>query len=133
MTINFQQAYRFINAAAFSSLLTFILPIILHEGLAISEPDAVAIGFCCAFVTNFFLQRLYVFKNRTNFLQQAGLFIFFSIIWRLGEYYLFLTMLQQGFNYILALLIVLGASTVIKYGLCKWVIFGPGTSRETVD
>ena len=107
-----------------SACLTFALPIILHEIIALDERQAVAIGFMVSLITNFFLQRLYVFRNRTNLLQQAMLFLGFSVLWRLGEYWLFLVSLDQGLHYVTALIIILSSSTALKFALCKWVIFG---------
>lgn len=120
-----RQLFRFALSTAISASLTVGLPILLHEGLGMDERPAVAIAFVAALMVNFVVMRHFVFAARGSAREDMVRYVVTNTGFRLAEYAAFallFTVLRLG--YIVALLIVLGTSTVLKFVTYRLVVFG---------
>lgn len=110
------QVFRFGLSSGMSAALSFILPVALHELGGVAERVAVAIGFACAYLFNFAMLRLFVFRSGNTLRQDALRYLPMNGAFRLAEYgaFLFLNSVLL-LNYALAVFIVLTVSTVLKF------------------
>lgn len=110
------QLMRFAVSTGLSAVLSFGLPIALHEYFGVAEKTGVAIGFAAAYVGNIVLLRVFVFRSQGSWRQQLARFIPANAVFRLLEYGAFLLLFERlGLDYRLAVLIVLGTSTLVKF------------------
>lgn len=110
------QIIRFTVSSGMSAALSFVLPITLHELGGIGERVAVAIGFASAYLFNFLMLRLFVFRSRNSLRADALRYLPTNGAFRLAEYSAFLALnLLLSVNYALAVFIVLAVSTVLKF------------------
>ena len=110
------QFARFGVSTGFSATMSFGLPIILHEWLGVAQKPSVAIGFATAYVGNIALLRLFVFRSTGSWLGQLARYIPVNGCFRIVEYLGFVVLLDHfGLDYRLAMLAVLGTSSLIKF------------------
>ena len=121
------QVVRYLIASAVSAVVSLLLPIVLHEGLATDPETAVAISLFTAFVLNFFVLRHYVYRSAGTVGPQLLKFAAFSVAFRLSEYLLFLFLFQVvSMNYVVALFIALAVSFVAKFFAHRLFVFTLG-------
>jgi len=114
---------RYAVATVVSSIISFGLPVALHELAGIGERFAVAIGLICAFAFNFVSIRTFVFRSEDPWGRQFFIFLATSALFRIGEYSFFLLLLHLTIRYEPALLITLLCSFVAKFTVQKRFIF----------
>lgn len=120
------QLFRFGISTGFSAALSFGLPLLLHEHFGISETMAVAIGFAAAYLGNIWLLRNFVFRSSGNWRREVFRYVVWNALVRLLEYASFYALFARfGFDYRVALLLVLGISAVLKFFLYRWVFTDP--------
>lgn len=120
------QLVRFAISTGFSAVLSFGLPIVLHERLGVTEQVAVAIGFAVAYLGNIVLLRVFVFRSRGSWRKQLARYVPANGAFRLAEYAVFLLLFQRaGLDYRIAVLIVLGASACLKFFVYRWIFGDP--------
>jgi putative flippase GtrA len=116
------QVVRFGISTGFSAALSFGFPLLLHEYLGVSELVAVAIGFATAYAGNILLLRNFVFRSTGNWRGEVVRYVIWNGVARLLEYATFYLLFRSlDFDYRVALLLVLGVSTVLKFFLYRWV------------
>lgn len=116
------QLVRFTVSTGFSALMSFGLPIVLHEWFGVDEAIAVAIGFATAYLGNVVLLRLFVFRSRGSWRKQLARYIPINGAFRLGEYGAFLLLFEKaGLDYRIAMLAVLGSSAALKFFVYRWI------------
>jgi putative flippase GtrA len=111
-----RQVTRFAISSGMSASLSLVLPILLHEVGRVDENVAVAVGFVSAYVMNFFMLRVFVFKSKGAIRSQIIKYVPVNGFFRLAEFSLFLILNNLlSLNYILAVASVLFVSTVLKF------------------
>ena len=116
------QLFRFGISTGFSAALSFGLPLLLHEHFGVPETLAVAIGFAAAYLGNIWLLRNFVFRSTGNWRREVLRYVAWNAVARLLEYAAFYALFANvGFDYRVALLLVLGISAVLKFFLYRWV------------
>lgn len=111
-----QQLLRFGLSSGLSATLSFLLPIALHEAGRVPERLAVAIGFVLAYLFNFAMLRMFVFRSRNSLGTDALRYLPLNGVFRLVEYggFLFLEG-ALSLGYIASMFTVLTISTVLKF------------------
>lgn len=103
-------------SSGISAAFSFLLPTVLHEIFKVPIKGAVATGFAVAYVINFALLRAFVFRSTNALRQDAVRYLFVNGIFRILEYLFFIFLFDfVSMNYMLAVLLVLATSTVIKF------------------
>lgn len=110
------QIVRFGMLAGMSAVVTIGLPVLLHEIFGVSPQRAAAIAFVTAFFLNFVSLRRLVFRSEHGAGRDLVTFAVSSLVFRAGEYLLFLLLtLVLHVQYVVALVVVLSLSTVLKF------------------
>jgi putative flippase GtrA len=123
------QVLRFGVSSAASAAVSVGLPILLHEGAGVDQATAVAISQCSVLLLNFLMIRLFVFRSTRSGRRDLGVYAASAASFRAGEYLLFLLLFDSlGFYYVLALVLTLGASALLKF---FWFRFVFGTARDS--
>lgn len=113
-----------------SASLTLGLPPLFHEVLGLGEELAVALALGTAFAVNFFTVRIVVFRSFGNPASEFLRYAITNASFRVSEYFLFIIFhLIFDMYYILALVIILLASFVIKFFFYRTFVFHPSESR----
>jgi len=121
---NLRQVLRYAVVSGLSAAITLGVPIVLHEAAGLGEEAAVAIALAAAFVVNFALFRAYVFATEGGMADQLVRFALVRLAMRGGEYVFFLLLHTLfGLYYVLALLVVLAVSTVVKFLVDRTLVF----------
>ena len=94
-----------------------------------SCPLTVAIGFGTAFVVNFIMLRLFVFRHHGNTAAALGRFAGSSLVLRGAEYAGFLMLFQAGVRYYVAQFIVVGVSFGVKFLVMRHLVFKPAPAE----
>jgi putative flippase GtrA len=116
------QILRFGASTGVSALLSFGLPILLHEVFAVEVRWAVAIAFAVAYVVNVALLRAFVFRSHLTLAQQLVRYVPANGCLRLIEYFVTLALTQRaGLDYKLSILLVLGISSVAKFFIYRMI------------
>jgi putative flippase GtrA len=119
-----KQSVRYLLATALSAAISFCLPIALHELARISEDISVAISLGVVFIVNFITVRVFVFRSKAPAAIQLLLFAASSILFRIAEYLMFLTLFRLfEQHYIVALMIALSASFAAKFFFQRAFVF----------
>ena len=97
-------------------MLSFVLPIALHEIGGLPEQVSVGIGFASAYLFNFLMLRIFFFRSRNSLRADALQYLPVNGAFRIAEYGAFL-ILNTVFSvdYILATFTVLAVSTILKF------------------
>lgn len=128
------QLLRFGVSTGFSAALSFGLPVLLHEWLAISPRRAVAIGFIIAYLGNILLLRLFVFRSRGSWMGQVLRYIPTNGAFRLCEYLGFLALYDHlRLDYRLALVLVLGVSAILKFFAYRLIFTDQHSTRARTN
>jgi putative flippase GtrA len=121
---------RFVGAGVVSYLLGAGLSYLLKEIFSLPSEAAVAISLCVMLVTNYALNRIFVFRAGGG---TTGGFLRFAVTsgaMRGVEYLIFLGLLRYaGLNYLVAFSGALVISNVAKFLLYRTVVFG--ATRES--
>lgn len=119
------QGARYILTSGLSAVVSFGLPIALHEFAALPEDRAVLIGLITAFFLNFFTTRLFVFRSAGKSHHDLARFMATTLCFRGAEYLAF-TLLASVLHvyYIYALGTVLAASAVTKFVVYRHFVYG---------
>ena len=113
---------RFAASTVVSAGLSFGLPIVLHEMADVAETTAVAIGFAVAYVVNFCLLKLFVYRSRRRWYADLATYIPVNGGFRLAEYGLFIVSFEYaGVDYRIAVLSVLIATFGFKFVIYRFV------------
>jgi putative flippase GtrA len=131
---HFLEGFRYLVMSGMSAVLSLGLPFLLHEGFAVRPDIAVACGLAAAFVMNFFVARLFVFRKKGPVKKQLGRFALVSFAFRSGEYLAFLFLHSVlGVQYMLATASVLFLSFCLKFFVYKIFVFiHPEKQLQTV-
>ena len=110
------QLARYGVSALTSAAVTVGLPVVLHEVGGIEQAKAAAISQTTALLVNFVMIRMFVFRSRRGAPRDFVHFAASAVAFRGGEYALFLLLFKVGgLYYLMALILTLGASTLIKF------------------
>lgn len=121
---------RFGISTAISASITLGLPVALHEGLGVRPEQAVLIAFCVALAVNFAVMRGFVFAGRSSPAGDLLRFASANVGFRAFEYVAFLLLFTAArLQYVVALVIVLVVSTVLKFCTYRLVVFAPRGKR----
>ncbi|MGB3738781.1 MAG: GtrA family protein [Pontixanthobacter sp.] len=113
---------RFGMSTIVSVGLSFGLPIVLHEKAAIAETTAVAIGFAVAYVVNFCLLKLFVYRSQRKWYADLAKYIPVNGGFRLAEYGLFVMLFEYAdVDYRIAVLSVLVLTFAFKFFIYRFV------------
>ncbi len=116
------QIARFGASTVFSAAMSFGIPVVLHEWMGVRESLGVAIGFGAAYLANIVLLRVFVFRSRGSWKRQLARYIPLNGCFRLAEYGAFLVLFKRvGLDYRVAMLVVLGSSSLIKFFAYRWI------------
>jgi putative flippase GtrA len=122
--MNFAALTRFFIGGVLSVAVTLGVTAFMHEVSGFHERVAAAAGFLCAFITNFMFTRFYVFRGtEVPMLRQLIMFAGSSGGFRLLEYGGFLITNAVGVHYLLALLLVMGCSFILKFFVYEKLVF----------
>lgn len=122
--LDFRALTRFFAGGVVSSGVTLGTTALLHEVAAVSEPVAAAIGLATALVVNFGVMRFFVFRGTKMSLgRQLFMFLGSSGVFRGLEYAGFFALHQLGVHYLLALVMVLGGSFIVKFFVYEKLVF----------
>lgn len=111
-----RQLARYGVSAVTSAAVTIGLPVLLHEAGGIEQAKAAAISQTTALLVNFVMIRVFVFRSRRGAPRDFAHFALSAVAFRGMEYAVFLLLFELGgMYYLLALILTLGASTVLKF------------------
>jgi putative flippase GtrA len=126
-----RQLVRYGLSTGISVSVTVVLPILLHELFAVREERAVLIAFNTALVVNFLTLRHFVFSKGGSALRDLAFYGAINILFRVAEYGAFsLLFATLGLHYVIAILIVLFISAIVKFLVYRFVVFAPARARE---
>ena len=118
------EGFRYLVMSGLSAGLSLGIPFLLHERFAVRPDIAVACGLAAAFVMNFFMARLFVFRRKSSVTQQLRRFALVSFTFRCGEYLAFLIFHSLlGVQYMIANASVLFLSFCLKFFVYKIFVF----------
>ena len=124
------QLFRFAMSTGVSAAITVGFPVLLHELLGIQQTIAVAISQSSALLVNFLMIRVFVFRSRRAAPRDLAYYVGSAAAFRGLEYLGFLALFELAhLYYLVALLITLGTSTLIKF---VWYRFLFGERPEPV-
>jgi putative flippase GtrA len=119
-----KQSIRYFFATILSAVLSFCVPVALHELVNISEEISVAIALVVVLVVNFATVRVLVFRSQAPPLLQFLKFAASSVLFRFAEYLMFLAAFRLlGLYYVVALFLALAVSFVSKYFFQRVYVF----------
>ena len=119
---------RFAAGGILSSGVTLGVATLLHEVAGVRETWSAAGGLACALASNFLLSRFFIFRGTTIPVRQQLLrYIGMNGAFRVLEYLGFLVLHLVGVHYLLALVLVLGASFVVKFLAYDKFVFARGS------
>lgn len=121
---------RFIAVSAVGFPLNLAVTVFVHEVLGASEEFAFAVALAVVFLFNFAACRYVIFRATSGDpRRQLFRYALYSAVFRLAEYVAFL-LVRSVFDtqYLLAALLVLGVSFLLKFRFYGDVVFtgGPG-------
>lgn len=121
---HFFEGFRYLIMSGMSALLSLGVPLVLHEGFAIRPDIAVAIGLASAFIMNFIVAKLFVFRRKGPVKREVARFTLVSLAFRSSEYLAFL-LLHAVFEiqYMIANATVLFISFCVKFFVYKLFVF----------
>ena len=125
------QLFRFAVSTCASALITLGIPLVLHEAIGVEQRAAVAISQSTAFLINFVMIRIFVFRSSRAAARDFAYYLASAAAFRGLEYLLFLVLFEAGkLYYLTALVATLGASTMLKFVWYRY-IFGRHAERLT--
>jgi putative flippase GtrA len=125
--LDVQALGRFFVGGVVSVGVTLAATALLHELAEVPEPVAAAIGLATALVVNFLVLRFFAFRGTGMPLgKQLLMFLGSSGVFRALEYGAFYVLHWLGVYYLLALVIVLGGSFIVKFLVYDRFVFARG-------
>lgn len=122
---------RYLAMSGLSFMISVGLTVSLHEVLGVPEESAAAVALATAFVVNFVTVRQFVFRNTNDPFPQMVRFGLTSIVFRIVEYLFFLLLHSHlGVFYVVALIVTLVTSLVLKYLCYRYFVFGPRRGED---
>ena len=119
------QLIRYGVSSGASAAVSLGLPVLLHEAFGVEQKLAVAISQASVLLLNFLMIRLFVFRSKSKAKRDLAYYVGSAVAFRGLEYLLFLTLFElAGLHYFLALLLTLGASTLVKFGWYRFLFHG---------
>lgn len=119
------QLMRYGVSSGASAAVSLGLPVLLHEAFGIEQKVAVAISQVSVLLVNFLMIRLFVFRSKSGAKRDLAYYVGSAVAFRGLEYLLFLGLFElAGLHYFAALLVTLGASTVVKFGWYRFLFHG---------
>lgn len=119
---DWHQLLRFLLTSGISAMITVGLPILLVELAGFPERRAVQIAFASAYVFNLVVVRGFVYRSSNHWARDLVVYMVVNGLFRLAEYGLFVALTAGlGLAYYLALVAVLGLSTVAKFFAYRFV------------
>jgi len=119
------QIARYGVSALTSAAVTVGLPVLLHEVLGIEQAKAAAISQTTALLVNFVMIRIFVFRSRRGARRDFVHFAASAVAFRGLEYVFFLVLFEVGgLYYLLALILTLGTSSVLKFVWYRFLFDG---------
>lgn len=110
------QLFRFGVSTGVSAAVTLGVPVLLHEGLGLEQKLAVAVSQSSALLLNFLMIRVFVFRSRRGARRDLAYYVGSAVAFRGMEYLTFLALFTfAGLFYFTALVLTLGASTLLKF------------------
>ena len=121
------QLVRFGMATGLSAIVSFGLPIALHELLNVEQKVAVGISQASVLLVNFLTLRIFVFRSSRSVRGDIVRYAASAVAFRGLEYLSFLLLFEfGGLYYITALFITLVVSTFFKFVWYRF-LFGAST------
>ena len=121
-----KQLFKFLMTSALSAILTLGMPIFLHEIAAVAENRAVLIAFVVAYFFNFFVLKYIVFEGKGKARYDLFKYLAANLAFRAAEYFTYIYLNSVlDYNYVICLLIVLIAFTIIKFFSYRWLFNRP--------
>jgi len=118
------EAARFVGGGLLSYALGIAISLLLREIVGLREEISVGIALVVLLVTNFWINRLYIFRASGAVTGQFFRFAATAVVMRGAEYVLFIAFLRGlGFNYLAALTIALLISNCAKFVLYRMLVF----------
>jgi putative flippase GtrA len=123
--IDLQKILRFAAGGVLSSGVTLGVTALLREIFGVREAIAAAVGLASAMLVNFLFLRHFVFASRaTPIPRQLTMFLTSNGVFRVLEYLGFLVVIRLlDLHYLLSLLLVLGASFLLKFLVYERFVF----------
>jgi putative flippase GtrA len=119
------QLIRYGVSSGASAAVSLGLPVLLHEAFGVEQKLAVAISQASILLLNFLMIRLFVFRSKSTARRDLAYYVGSAVVFRGLEYLLFLALFElASLHYFLALLLTLGASTVVKFGWYRFLFHG---------
>ena len=119
------QLIRYGVSSGASAAVSLGLPVLLHEAFGVEQKLAVAISQASVLLLNFLMIRLFVFRSKSTAKRDLAYYVGSAVAFRGLEYLLFLALFElASLHYFLALLLTLGASTVVKFGWYRFLFHG---------
>ena len=119
------QLMRYGASSGVSAAVSLGLPVLLHEAFGVEQKVAVAISQVSVLLLNFVMIRFFVFRSKSGAKRDLAYYVGSAVAFRGLEYLLFLGLYElAGLHYFAALLITLGASTVVKFGWYRFLFHG---------
>ena len=119
------QLIRYGVSSGASAAVSLGLPVLLHEAFGVEQKLAVAISQASVLLLNFLMIRLFVFRSKSPAKRDLAYYVGSAVAFRGLEYLLFLALFElASLHYFLALLLTLGASTVVKFGWYRFLFHG---------
>jgi putative flippase GtrA len=119
------QLIRYGVSSGASATVSLGLPVLLHEAFGVEQKVAVAISQVSVLLLNFLMIRLFVFRSKSGAKRDLAYYVGSAVAFRGLEYLLFLGLFElAGLHYFTALLLTLGASTVVKFGWYRFLFHG---------
>lgn len=109
------QIARFATSTVLSAAITLGVPALLHEVFGVQQPVAVGISQSGALLVNFLMIRVFVFRSNRAARHDLAYYVGSAVAFRGLEYLLFLMLFGLGLFYLIALVLTLGMSTLLKF------------------
>lgn len=105
---------------------------LLHEQIGFSEEVAFAVSLAVVLTINFLGCRYVIFDSKGAIQQEFAHFFGASLAFRAGDYALFLMVHTVfGVHYLIAITVILGATTVVKFAYYRLLVFRSREKAET--
>lgn len=109
------QIGRFATSTVLSAAITLGVPALLHEIFGVQQALAVGISQSSALLVNFLMIRVFVFRSNRAARHDLAYYVGSAVAFRGLEYLLFLMLYELGLFYLIALVLTLGTSTLLKF------------------
>jgi len=123
--------WRYSVLGAVSVAINVVVVSALRELGGQSAAVAGAAGYAAVLVLNFVMARRHVFMSSAAIAPEMLRYGLVQLGMRLAEYLSFLLLVYSaGLSYPLAIVVVAGVFFLVKFGLYRGYVFGPGDGRD---